>query len=203
MSKLPVREAKKAEILSPWVQAGLALLQGVLPAMTAIIGGLYVLRTHVEDQARAERALAEQQKQATTARYFEARKPFYDKQLGLYFEAARVGGLLATLDPASPEWTTNKARFYALYWSELSMVEDRSVEASMVNVERTLRMFAASTVDHQAVRRQAYCLAHSLKNSISTTWKVDFNPANLPEVPAEAPLRDGCNETVSLRLGNQ
>ncbi|SRR6267378_1212619 len=183
MSKLPVRETK-TEILSPKIQAGLTLLQGLLPAMTAIIGGLYVYSTHIQDQLI-------QQGRAAQTRSFEAKKSFFDKQLTLYGEVARIVGLLATQDPDGPDWPSTKAKFYSIYWSELSMIEDLTVESSMVDYEKTLRKFAAHDTDHQEVRRRGYCLIQVLRSSISRSWDVDLNPdriaaKNNPRTPSRA-----------------
>jgi hypothetical protein len=71
MSKLPVREVNR-QVLSPRVEATLALIQGLLPAMTAILGGLWVVSTYLD-----------QQKASNTTRLLEAQKPVYEKQLTL------------------------------------------------------------------------------------------------------------------------
>ncbi|WP_431203084.1 hypothetical protein ACQ86E_30295 [Bradyrhizobium betae] len=200
MSKLPVRESKK-EVLSPLVQGGLTLLQGVLPALTAIVGGLYVLSSHYADQAAAEKVQAEQQKTSARSRYLDARKPFFEKQLATYLEAARVGGVLATVRPGTAEWTAAKVKFYALYWSELTMVEDRDVAESMVKLERTLRNYAAMNATRQDVRIRTYCLSRALNISIESTWSLEVKQTAAP-VPPDVPTRDQCAQPVEVKPSN-
>lgn len=200
LSKLPVRESK-TEVLSPWVQAGLTLLQGIIPALSAIIGGLYVLSTHYADQAAAEKAQAGQLQATARSRYLDARKPFFEKQLATYNEAARVGGVLATVRPGTPEWTEAKVRFYALYWSELTMVEDRNVAESMVNLERTLRNYASNNANRQDVRIRTYCLSRALNVSIESTWALEVKQSALPG-PADVPTREQCAQSVEIKRTN-
>lgn len=139
----------------------------------------------------------QQRREAQEVRVREARKPFDDQQLKLYFEAAKVAGILATSNPSSDLWKPNKTRFYALYWSELSMVEDPRVEGAMVNFERSLRNYASGGI-HQQVRNQAYCLSHALKASIAKTWTIDVNNGQA-ESPREEQSRKDCATGVELQ----
>jgi hypothetical protein len=89
MSDAPQSDSPEKEPLSPKTKAILALIQGLLPAMTAIVGGLWVAITYLEQQkeARAQQEIQAQRDNKT--RLLEARKPFLDKQLALYGQAPR------------------------------------------------------------------------------------------------------------------
>jgi hypothetical protein len=170
MSKLPVRAPAKATF-SPKTERLLTLTQALFPIAVSVGTAIWAINGYFDQQ----KASLGQEKMAQAARANEARKPFYEKQLTLYFETAKVAGMLVTEDPASPAWDALKRRFYALYWSELSMVEDASVERSMINFETTLTNFNKDNSLGAEVQRQAYCLSHALKESIARNWTIDFH----------------------------
>ena len=92
--------------LSPRTQALLALVQGLLPVMTAIVGAIWIAWTYLNDQrAQAEREAESQanvMKQAESesrVRLLEAQKPFLDKKLQIFFETASVAGNLVNAKP--------------------------------------------------------------------------------------------------------
>ena len=60
----------------------------------------------------------------------ELERPYQEKKLALYLDAARVLAHLA----ASPNWEqySTEARFWELYWGELAFVELDKVESLMV-----------------------------------------------------------------------
>jgi hypothetical protein len=60
MSKLPARTVPERQVLSPLTTAILALIQGLLPAMTAIVGGLWVAFTYLDQQKEARVAQQQQ-----------------------------------------------------------------------------------------------------------------------------------------------
>ena len=75
----------------------------------------------------------------------EYEKPYYEKQLGLYLDAARVVANLATL-PEGTERQKAVQRFWELYWGELAFVESNSVEGMMRNY--CDQIFDVSHCDH-------------------------------------------------------
>jgi len=63
----------------------------------------------------------------------ELRKPFDEKQLGFYADAARVVAHLATVvDDDKAKADGNFARFWELYWGELPLVESPNVRKRMI-----------------------------------------------------------------------
>jgi hypothetical protein len=165
----------------------------MFPIVVSVGTAIWAINGYLDQQ---KAALAQQQA-AEVARANEARKPFFEKQLALYFETAKVVGSLATEAPYSDSWKIAKTRFYALYWSELSMVEDRGVEEGMVKFERTLKNFDKDGSLRAQVQTQAYCLAHTLKASIASNWTVDFGKNRPPVITkSEKPSDDDCNQAV-------
>lgn len=182
MSKQP-SPAVDRPALSPATQAVLTLLQGLLPVMTALLGGLWVVFTYLDNQkiqaqqqaAAAQRQEAELTRQRTV-RQFEARRPFLEKQLALYSETAAIVGKLVTHDPSEEAFREARLRFWQLYWSELSVVEDNGVASQMKQFGDALKQWetgtrAASAQDELSTR--AYFLAQALRASIDASWRVE------------------------------
>jgi hypothetical protein len=114
---MPEQSASPPNPLPPWAQAVIALVQGLLPAMTGIIGGLWLAFTYVENQkALAEKEMATRLKESQV-RLFEAQKPFLDKKLQIFFEADTLAGQMINDKPNSPEWNQHWQRFWSLRWA--------------------------------------------------------------------------------------
>jgi hypothetical protein len=86
--------------------------------------------------------------------------------------------------PDDKEWDEAERRFWALYWSELSMVEDRRVEEAMVTFSKKLYDYTASrkmTKAHsqpfddskskQPLSNASLELAHAIRQSIENAWR--------------------------------
>jgi hypothetical protein len=58
----------------------------------------------------------------------ELSRPYSEKQLDLYLDAARVVARLAT-SPDGADRSETEARFWELYWGELAFVESRAKDA--------------------------------------------------------------------------
>src|ERR1700760_1499221 len=54
----------------------------------------------------------------------EARKPYEEKKLALYLDAARIAAHL-TAAPDGPDKVQTEERFWELYWGELAFVETK------------------------------------------------------------------------------
>jgi hypothetical protein len=119
--------------------------------------------------------IAAQNSQAETRR-IEATKPFLERQLKLYTEATQTAAILATSKKPEELDTANK-KFWSLYWGELALVEDKKVEAAMVQLGRALE---AGSVGQQ-LRQHSLALAHACRDSLAESWGVKQwrNPNNL------------------------
>jgi hypothetical protein len=101
-----------------------------------------------------------------------------DYQQQRYFETAFIVGKLVSEEPGGPDWAAAEKRFWMLYWSELSMVEHRIVEAAMVEFGKKLELLKADLANksHQleshklALKNEAYKLSHSIRAAIESTW---------------------------------
>jgi hypothetical protein len=171
----------------------LDVIQAWLPVLTVVVGALWGLYTYIGSQKEAEalrlsqaKNLEEQrivqQKEAeqqrsyqiereASTRRIEAQKPFLTKQLELYFETAKVVGSLITISRKSEgqEYERLKQRYYALYWSELSMVEHPNVERAMVEFRSAFERYDKLDEKDRA-EKAAYKLAHAIREAIESAW---------------------------------
>lgn len=174
MSKLPVRETSKAPF-SPKTERVLTLVQVMFPMLTAIAAAVWAVNGYLDEQKNA-RAQAEA---AQRTRQTEARRPFLELQLSTYTNASAIAGKLASLAPETPQWKDARDNFYALYWSQLSLVEDDDVKARMVGINRALQTFEANKETRPILQSAVYCLAVTLKESIARNWQIE--PAAKPQ----------------------
>ena len=157
-------------------------LKSWLPVLTVVIGALWGLYTYLSHETEAAQTLTLQAQKDAKTREIESRRPFLKKQLALYFETAVVIGKMVTITPDVEEWSGVERRFWELYWSELAMVEDKTVEAAMVQFSKYLYDYTANykTVASKnparldELRRPLYGasleIAHAIKTSIAVEW---------------------------------
>jgi hypothetical protein len=150
--------------------AGIA--QAWLPTLTAVVGAIWGLWLYVDQHQKDREQASEQAVRDSRARIIEAQKPFLDKQLGLYFETAQVVGRLVQTDWTSDAWKADDNRFWELYWSELTMVEHKSVAQSMHDFGELLKKLEQSMdKPHQdALHTASLKLAEALRNGIQSSW---------------------------------
>jgi hypothetical protein len=155
---------------SPKTERIITLVQALFPVIAGIATALWAINGYISEQQKNR-----SQEQATQrTRLTEARKPFLELQLKTYTAAAEVAGQLASIqDTADNHWQDARRRFYALYWSELSLVEDRAVEGRMVKLEHALDEFYKDGSKRAGLQRQVLCLAEELKTSIANGWQID------------------------------
>ncbi|HEX6829930.1 MAG TPA: hypothetical protein VF090_00105 [Methyloceanibacter sp.] len=159
--------------------AWVSLVMGLLPIATAVGGALWGLYAYFDNQREAQEAAARQAEHDGQSRLIEAQRPFLVKQLDLYFETAQIAGKLVSLDPASEEWRESERRYWALYWSELSMVEHPVVESAMTKFGKALEQFkAAPEANKTALKDECYELAHAIRSGIKEAWGVAAPPTS-------------------------
>jgi hypothetical protein len=180
--------------------------------MTAIGAGAWVvwsyldnqhqsrLKEHQDQVAAHDKELAQEKVDART-RLLEAQKPFIDRQLSLSFDTANVVGKLASLDRSNQEWTNAYQRYQEFYWSEVSIVEDTSVESAMVNFHTALEAYHDDLrLPLSEVQLRATCLAHAIRRSIQDTWTIQLGGG---EIPAEVLNRINANNPTGAPLGQK
>jgi len=135
----------------------------VLGATISFCWGVWVWRVGRLDKIRAEEREAEH---LTEARRVESTRPFLEKQLALYGEAALVCARLST-EPADEKAL---ARFWELYWGELALVENDDVESAMVSFKNALTI---TPDDESSLRECALNLAKACRVSLARSWGVE------------------------------
>ena len=139
------------------------VLIAVVGASVSFCWGVWTWRVSHRDKLFADER--DQERYAQTRR-IEATRPFLEKQLALYGEAARVCAQIASSSPA-PEAV---ARFWELYWGELALVENKDVEAAMVSFGNTLHF---SPEDKSELQQRALRLALACRVSLAKSWGVE------------------------------
>lgn len=140
------------------------MLQGV-----AIIVGVWATynayKKQNEDRVIQEKASAEQ-----TAK--EYRKGFFDNQFKLYSEACDATSILATEKIGSADYIQARKNFYRLFWGKLSIVEDKTVEAKMVEYERLLKSYEneSNKVTQFDLQQASLKLAHTASKNTVNIW---------------------------------
>jgi hypothetical protein len=116
------------------------------------------------EEARHEQLRGEREAEAVRRR-IEATRPFLERQLQLYTDATRSAAIIATA-PGGEDVRKANARFRELFWGELALVEDRSVEAAMVGFQRALE----SDAPPAELQQLSLQLAHACRDSLARSW---------------------------------
>ena len=148
------------------------VIQVWLPILTVVAGGIWGLFTYIEAQTAADQQRRIEQDKLERAREQDAQQPFLKKQLELYFETSQVIGKLITLDPSQSDWASAETRYWALYWSELSLVEHEVVKKAMQKYAGALLGYKKTPNDAslQSLQDSTYNLAIALREGISSSW---------------------------------
>lgn len=156
------------------------VLIAVVGASVSFCWGLWTWRIARRDKLETERREGER---LSEARRIEATRPFLEKQLDLYAEAARVCARIAS----AHDGADTVARFWELYWGELALVENREVEAKMVRFGQALQYMPE---DRSELRHRALELAAACRASLARSWGVDAWVApDLASERSETPKR--------------
>jgi hypothetical protein len=165
-------ERDERPALSPTTQAILMLIQGLLPAMTAIVGGLWIVFTYLENQKIVEQQRSDQLRQQWRAQLIEARKPFLERQLKVYFDAANAIGKLV-VGMQTPEWDKAHDRFQELYWSDVVLVESKDVKTwiGFLQGHATVHREKRSDITAKIVKESAQKAVATIREDIESSWR--------------------------------
>src|SRR5262245_55239660 len=94
-----------------------------LQIFTVVVGILAVAGTFYQ--------YAQDQKAQVAAIKRDLERPYQEKKLALYLDAARVLARLANSPDDDVERPSTEARFWELYWGELAFVESRTKDETM------------------------------------------------------------------------
>ena len=140
------------------------ILQGL--AIVIGIAATYIeYKNQHEERLRQERAQFEQ-----TAKEF--RKYFYEKQMDFYTEATEAAATLATEEKGSADYEAARKDFFRLFWGKLSIVEDKSVEARMMDFRNLLLQYeqGARHVSQADLQQASLNLAHDASKYTMDVW---------------------------------
>jgi hypothetical protein len=119
-----------------------------------------------------------QERQTRLALSNELRKPFFERQFSLVFEAVEtVSGLAAMSDDA--QWKSKLARFWQLYWGELSIVENRALESAMVSFGQALHRIRQDFTSRAELELYAYQVARAGRDLLEEAWGLGLEPLPL------------------------
>lgn len=104
------------------------------------------------------------------SRKIEAAKPFLELRQKLYLEALNNASILASKElHTEDEVAKAKKRFAELYWGELSLIEESSIESTMMAIADAEHLTDSITSTQQNV----YALAHHMRESLINAWGMD------------------------------
>ena len=130
-----------------------------------IAGGIYSVVQYF-DARNKDRLTYDLQVKAAQ---FEAKKPFYSKLLDFCSEASAAAATIATTkDPRKKRDAVDD--FWRLYWGPLGIVEPPGVSKAMVAFGRCLN----GSCDGKRLEFLALDIAHSCRDGISESWKLDL-----------------------------
>jgi hypothetical protein len=117
----------------------------------------------------------------------EQKKPFREAQLSLCRDASEAAAILASLTPrregggapSEDTWEKARARFEQLYWGSLAVVEDKGLEARMVDFreqlikyEKELRAGTLGEDKRLDLQQLALRIAHASRALIAKGWRL-------------------------------
>ncbi|MBO4226635.1 hypothetical protein [Bradyrhizobium neotropicale] len=147
------------------------------PGIAVIVGAAWTVLTWWDQRSEQFRSDEARKTEALQVALRESQKPFLERQLGFYFEAAKVTGTLATRDRQDQEWASARKRFWELYWGELGVVESPEVASAMVAFGQALGDLEKCVNDQnnchdlqKALTGASITLAHRIRESIETGW---------------------------------
>ena len=137
----------------------------VVPLVIAALGFVWGVYQYFQGQkVRADQVKLDQDREAVQRR-IEARRPFLEKQLGLYTEATNAAATIATsADTAA--LAKARTRFWELYWGELALVEDSAVEQAMMAFGSGLDRGAGKA----ELQQLSLGLAVACRDSLAVAW---------------------------------
>jgi hypothetical protein len=141
-------------------KSALELLATTAQVLSVVVG--VVISVLSFNAARAKEA---------EARRLEAAKPFLTLRQNVYTDAVKQAAILANPEVhTQDELTVAKKRFRDLYVAELSMVESKKVESTMMTLASVIDPPLATFTPAQ---KAAYDLAHALRDTYVASWGLD------------------------------
>ena len=141
-------------------KSALELLATTAQVLSVVVG--VVISVLSFNAARAKEA---------EARRLEAAKPFLTLRQNVYTDAVKQAAVLANPEVhTQDELMVAKKRFRDLYVAELSMVESKKVESTMMELASVIDPSLATFTPAQ---KAAYDLSHALRDTYVASWGLD------------------------------
>ena len=162
----------------------------IITALIAVIGVWFGVYQYFDQQQKEVEKRKDEEKErlqsfeselrrANDSRELELRKPFWEKQLELYFAASEAAATISTSsDPVHRR--AAEAKFWNLYWGPLAIVEDAGmkkpedavIESAMVRFGWCLD--GTEECSRAELKQRSLSLAHKLRESVGKSWDVKF-----------------------------
>jgi hypothetical protein len=170
-------QSDKPAILSPRTTQILTFLQGFLPLMIAVCGGVWGLYTYFNQQNEARTLAANQTKKELQVSYAQARKPFLDRQFSLYQNIVETTATLVGLEPLSKDWIENYNKLRLLAMAQIGFFGDAEtafnelLEVLFEMKEHHKGDSPDSLVRVKLVQKRSLSLSQALRKSMERTWQ--------------------------------
>jgi hypothetical protein len=112
----------------------------------------------------------------------EFRKPYWERQLSLYFEVTAAAATLAIvqgekLDSSDRERLRTEAqeKFWQLYYGALEIVTDNDVTDAIVEFKECLIKHKAGNATARDMELKSLALARACRKSISKSWSIELS----------------------------
>lgn len=101
------------------------------------------------------------------------KQPFLQKQLDLCIEASEIVAILATTDSRTT-FDQARARFLALFWGPLSVVENDEISAAMIHYRKKLDKLTKEgrQLPLEDLEDDSYEIAKRVRKLILSSWKI-------------------------------
>ena len=148
----------------------LGALKAWLPVVTVAAGGVWAVFVYFdgrEPPAKAPAATAPATASPVTA--IPANPDVDKRKFAIFTEASQVASTLANTPVGTPAWATAEARFWQLYWGEMSIYEKGAVEDRMVKFGAALKAHKAAPSDDTAgdLQLASLRLGRALRDELS------------------------------------
>jgi hypothetical protein len=160
----------------PFSASMLDLAKAWVPVAAMIAGGLWAVYTYTDGQQQQAAAREANAVRETRAAFVQARQPFLERKMALFFETSRLAADLSHTEAGTPGWKAAEDRFWTLYWGEMSIVEKNPVEKCMMAFGETLTDYKIARdplskgLLKNALENVSYRLAHAMRYELLEDW---------------------------------
>jgi hypothetical protein len=110
----------------------------------------------------------------------EFQKRFFEEQLKVYTDAVNAASIISLVNKDETEYKNAEMDFKRLFGGKMCIIEDKEVEARMVQFNKVLDIYQATSdvqmlkTLQQDLKHFALVLAHTCRNSSINTWEIKY-----------------------------